>query len=287
MSEKFHLKWNDFQENISSTWNTARASGDFTDVTLVSGDGQMYPAHRVIVAASSSVLSDIMTKVNHPHPLVYVYGVDSKDLVHVLDYIYHGEVRLDQDNLNDFLALAEEFKLIGLTSTVSTNGKCEEKEQTFEPEEWIFQSKVREKKDYVMSKNTLITQPKVYVKWEEIETKIKGVIDKIGDENLNIVDIKKVINVHHNSNGNFYLSIAHTRLRKSFIGQTWKDLGIFNPFFVSGPKTKTCVRENATEDKGAENTIAKWSYQINLQLFDEKFRENLKVLFKPHSVHLK
>ena len=288
MTEKFHLKWNDFQENMSNAWHTSRSSGDFADVTLVSGDGQLYPAHRFILAACSPVLRDIMTKVNHPHPLVYVHGVDSKDLVYVLDYIYQGEVRLDQDNLQDFLALAEELKLIGLTSTNENKTKmCEQKEAKVEPRDWPFSNELNGK----MPPDSHIPESaepfQHAVKWNEIETRIKGVVTKIEEEDLNIVDVKKVMRVHHESNGNFYLSIAHTRLRRSFIGQSWKEFGIMNPQFILGPKPKTFVRENSREDKGADKNIAVQCYQINLDLFEENFKRKLKALFKPHPVPLK
>ena len=45
MSEKLHLQWSDFQDNIKSAFQSLREDTDFSDVTLVSEDGQEVEAH--------------------------------------------------------------------------------------------------------------------------------------------------------------------------------------------------------------------------------------------------
>ena len=51
-SEKFCLRWNDFEVNISSAFHELKEEKDFTDVTLACADTQV-EAHKVILAASS------------------------------------------------------------------------------------------------------------------------------------------------------------------------------------------------------------------------------------------
>ena len=51
MTEKLCLKWNDFQENVSSAFVSLREDNEFSDVTLVGEDGQQVEAHKVILAA--------------------------------------------------------------------------------------------------------------------------------------------------------------------------------------------------------------------------------------------
>ena len=48
MSEKFCLKWNDFQSNVSKTFGLLRNENYLYDVTLVSDDNQQVSAHRLI-----------------------------------------------------------------------------------------------------------------------------------------------------------------------------------------------------------------------------------------------
>ena len=71
MSEKLCLQWNDFQENIKSTFGTLREDNDFADVTLACDDGEQVEAHKVILAASSPLFLKLLGRNKHPHPLIY------------------------------------------------------------------------------------------------------------------------------------------------------------------------------------------------------------------------
>ena len=91
------------------------------DVTLVCEDGQHLKAHKVILAASSPFFEEILRKSKHPHPLIYLKGFQSKVLLSILDFLYFGEANVYQEELDSFLAIAEEIKLKGLTGQTSNN----------------------------------------------------------------------------------------------------------------------------------------------------------------------
>ena len=114
MTEKLCLQWNDFQENMKSTFVNLRGDKHFSDVTLVSEDGQQMEAHRVILAASSLFFKMLLEGNQHPHPLIYMRGVKSEDLLAIVDFLYCGEANVFQENLDSFLAIAEELQLKGL-----------------------------------------------------------------------------------------------------------------------------------------------------------------------------
>ena len=67
-NETFALKWNDFTASTSITFINLRSDTDFCDVTLASEDRQHIMAHKVILAASSSILRDIFLYNKHSHP---------------------------------------------------------------------------------------------------------------------------------------------------------------------------------------------------------------------------
>ena len=46
-------------------------------------------------------------------------GIKYVDIVSVLNFMYHGEVNVAQEELNSFLAVAEDLKVKGLTQNVS------------------------------------------------------------------------------------------------------------------------------------------------------------------------
>ena len=113
-AEKFCLRWNDFESNISSAFRELREDKDFFDVTLACDDDQIQ-AHKVILSACSPFFRTVLKRNRHEHPLLYLKGVKYIDLVAVLNFMYHGEVNVAQEELNSFLAIAEELKVKGLT----------------------------------------------------------------------------------------------------------------------------------------------------------------------------
>ena len=58
-TEKFCLRWNDFERNISSAFKQIKDSKDFFDVTLACDDDQIN-AHKVIIAACSPLFQNIL-----------------------------------------------------------------------------------------------------------------------------------------------------------------------------------------------------------------------------------
>jgi len=112
-TEKFCLRWNDFEANISSAFCDLKEEKDFSDVTLVCAD-QHVEAHRVILAACSPFFKKVLRKVQHSHPLIYLKGVEFSDLEAVLSFVYHGEVNVEEADLKNFLAVAEELEVKGL-----------------------------------------------------------------------------------------------------------------------------------------------------------------------------
>jgi len=117
-SEKFCLRWNDFEKNISGAFRELREDKDFFDVTLACDDDQIQ-AHKVILSACSPFFRTILRRNRHEHPLLFLKGVKYVDLVSVLNFMYHGEVNVAQEELNSFLAVAEDLKVKGLTQNGS------------------------------------------------------------------------------------------------------------------------------------------------------------------------
>ena len=116
-TEKFLLKWNDFQKNITQSFEILKSDTDFTDVTLACEDGQQIEAHKVILASSSPFFQKLLKKNKHPHPLIFMRGVKKEELAAILDFLYCGEANIYQENLDAFLSIAGDLQLKGLTST--------------------------------------------------------------------------------------------------------------------------------------------------------------------------
>ena len=129
MSEKLCLQWNDFKENVESSFKSLRQDIDFTDVTLACKDGQEIQSHKVILAASSPIFRSLLNKNKQNHILIYMRGVKMDDLAAILDFLYFGEANVYQHNLDSFLALAEELQLKGLKAQNTLDEKTEKEDQ--------------------------------------------------------------------------------------------------------------------------------------------------------------
>eukprot|EP00092_Neocalanus_flemingeri_P021344 GFUD01023133.1.p1 GENE.GFUD01023133.1~~GFUD01023133.1.p1 ORF type:complete len:304 (-),score=72.93 GFUD01023133.1:2-874(-) len=105
---------------------------DFFDVTLACNGDRQLQAHKVILSACSPFFRNILKKNPHQHPLIYLKGVLYEELVSVLNFMYHGEVNVAQEDLTSFLAVAEELKVKGLTQDKQEKSKTYTKHQTTE-----------------------------------------------------------------------------------------------------------------------------------------------------------
>ena len=112
--EKCLLRWDDFQENTHTAFVALRKDNNFTDVTLACQDGNQVETHKVILAASSSFFANLLKRNKHAHPLVYMGGMKSEDLLAIVDFLYFGEASIHQENLDTFLKIAKELKIKGL-----------------------------------------------------------------------------------------------------------------------------------------------------------------------------
>ena len=124
MSETLCLQWNDFQENIKSAFENLKEDKDFKDVTLVCEDGQQVEAHKVILASFSPFFLKLHGRNKHHHPIIYMRGMKFDALLAVMDFLYRGEANVFQEDLDSFLAIAEELQLRGLMG--STDQRVED-----------------------------------------------------------------------------------------------------------------------------------------------------------------
>ena len=185
MSEKLCLKWNDFQENLNSAFGSLREDNAFTDATLACVDGKQLEAHKVILAASSPFFQNLLGKNKHAHPIVYLKGMKSEELVAMLDFLYYGEANVYQDNLDSFLAIAEEFQLKGLTGKMDEEEIKEEnpKPKVFHPTQKQYQPKQTGPNDIFKKYDNVVAIPENFSgDFKELDEKVNSMMEK--SENL-------------------------------------------------------------------------------------------------------
>ena len=145
MSDKFSLKWNDFETNVSKSFRLLRTDDDFSDVTVVSSDQQQLSAHKVVLSSCSEYFKNILRRSKHPNPLLCLEGISSEELNNIMDYIYNGKVQIYQENLQRFMEIAVRFQLDGLirgdTNFDESNINGQSSEPSNEVDEWLSEEK--------------------------------------------------------------------------------------------------------------------------------------------------
>jgi len=162
-NEMFCLRWNDFERNIICSFKEIRDDSSFFDVTLAC-DNEQIQAHKVILSACSPLFRDILLRNPHQHPLVYLKGVKYTDLQSLLDFMYHGEVNVAQEQLNSFLAVAEEFKIKGLTQKQSNNSHqtstASQPKSSFQNPVSVTKSSIEEEEDDIQEVVPVKSEPR-------------------------------------------------------------------------------------------------------------------------------
>jgi hypothetical protein len=149
-SEMCQLKWNGFQTNVTSSFQEFKQNLEFADVTLACEGNQRIEAHKVMLSSGSSLFKTLLTENKHPNPLIYLRGIKLKDLVSVVDFIYNGEVSVYKEDLNDFLEVAEEFKLKGLSQNASNSEDIKDEPIPTEHKAEEFRQSVESEAEIVM-----------------------------------------------------------------------------------------------------------------------------------------
>jgi len=119
-NESLCLNWNDFKDLVKVSFEELRTDTDFTDVTLACED-QSIKAHKVVLSACSPFFKKLLKTYPHPKPLIYMNGMKASSLKAIIDFLYLGEANVFQEELDSFLALAEELQLKGLEGNSEEN----------------------------------------------------------------------------------------------------------------------------------------------------------------------
>ena len=112
--DQYCLRWSEADSNLSGAVSDIRDSGEFCDLTLACDDDKEIMVHRVILAACSTFFRNILNRLPHHHPLIYLRGIKQSDLQSIINFMYHGEVNVAQQDLRSFMMLAQDLKVKGL-----------------------------------------------------------------------------------------------------------------------------------------------------------------------------
>ncbi|XP_040573001.1 uncharacterized protein [Lepeophtheirus salmonis] len=128
--ERLSLRWNEYESNFKQGFSDLRQNEELFDVTIISGS-KIMKAHKVILSACSPVFRSIIGSAPvQAYPLIYLRGINSYYLELLLSFMYYGEVSVDKEELDDFIAIAQEFQIKGLSNYSMPRKRCESQPST-------------------------------------------------------------------------------------------------------------------------------------------------------------
>ena len=115
-----------FRDQLIGTFTELREKGQFADVTLVSEDQARIPVHQVVLSSCSPVLKTLLASNPHTQQLIYLDGLNRTDLVALLDFMYTGQAKIEDENIVQFLSLSKHFALQNIDASFNESFKQNE-----------------------------------------------------------------------------------------------------------------------------------------------------------------
>jgi len=140
---------------------------DYTDVTLITEDMQVFKSHRIVLSSSSDFFKEILGKMkSFQGQTLYLKEIQGDILGLLLNFIYLGAVTVSQESIRHFLSTAVDLKIKGID---------------FEEKSLLLKDIINEDASNNLEMSTL----------EEIELEIKQTEDQIKNESIPPQDIEE------------------------------------------------------------------------------------------------
>ena len=132
------VSWASHGEHLVRLVGGLVTAREHADVTLVAGDGARVRAHKVVLAGCSPVLASFLasSRGGRDQPLIFLRGVDRRELEAVLQFLYLGEAAVPSTRMEEFLSVARDLKIHGIsddTNVVEEKKTSENPRQTLVP----------------------------------------------------------------------------------------------------------------------------------------------------------
>jgi len=126
-SESVLIKWEDHQSNFFSQITSLVISQSLTDVTVTCED-RMFEVHQLVLAVSSLYFRNIFQQKRERGLIVHLKGASAEAFENILQYLYKGQVQVEEGKVVELLSLAEDLKIEGIYQNSSEGGRKNDSE---------------------------------------------------------------------------------------------------------------------------------------------------------------
>ena len=111
---KCHLTWHSYLDHLQNMMKELMMNEDFADVTLVTEDKKCINANINILGLCSPVFKEILKKEKNSRTVMYLRGIQFTELESIIQFIYLGQATLNEERVNEFLAVGRSLEIKGL-----------------------------------------------------------------------------------------------------------------------------------------------------------------------------
>lgn len=111
----FCLRWNNHNTVVFKVVEELFHKEAFTDCRFISVDGGEIRCHKIILAACSTHFKEIFLNTTNESPVIFLPDTSVADLRAIIEFMYTGEVNINQDQLPGLIRIATLLKIKGLS----------------------------------------------------------------------------------------------------------------------------------------------------------------------------
>jgi hypothetical protein len=104
-----------------------RDEEDLVDITFAC-EGKKIGAHKLVLFSCSPYFKDLLKDNHSQHPIFFFHDISYEILKAIIEYMYNGEVHITNENLKDFIRVAEALQIRGLSKDTSTTDELNDDE---------------------------------------------------------------------------------------------------------------------------------------------------------------
>ena len=233
MEDHFNLQYSQFNSNICEAFKTIRGVENFTDVTLACSDGEV-SAHRLVLFTSSELFQEILPRMSHPKPYIYLKGIKLSFLESLMTFMYTGAVEVSQQDLARLLKTAKDLRVKGLIEATE-----EHREETVQRVSMIKSQMEEMMKNVAGQEEHNILEPQVNIEEPESDEPESQEIDVIEKELEADIPAKEEDNV---------MEVENVAEEESDLMVSDSDLSLLDETLDLDERALAMMEKSSTED---------------------------------------
>ena len=153
-----NVSFDDFNLQTKETICSLFESDNFADVTIVCNDGDQVPAHKFVLSSSSSLLHQMLTnsssRFQNRNDFIFLPTVKLKEIHPLLQFMYLGQTKIGQENIETFFRLAADLKInLGSPKESSNKNQAVGEQAEENTDAFLEQTSISDNQEYQETQN--------------------------------------------------------------------------------------------------------------------------------------